>query len=85
MGIYTDVLRPNCTGLEPPWFPAFLKRLRTALQAKNFAFGFDPVFERITMPVPALDMQLVGAVGDSCLQIIARGYWLAMDWFFGNR
>jgi hypothetical protein len=49
---------------------------------ENVPFRFHPILERIALSVAALSMKLVGAFRDTGLQIVARGHWLTMNWFF---
>jgi hypothetical protein len=46
---------------------------------KDFPFRFYPILERIALPVPALGMELVGALRNTGLQVVARRYGLGMD------
>jgi hypothetical protein len=49
---------------------------------KDFPFRFYPILERIALAVAAPHMELVGALRDTGLQVVAWGHRLTMNWFF---
>jgi hypothetical protein len=49
---------------------------------KDFPFRIHPILERIALSIAALTMNLVGALRDTGLQVVARRQWLTMDWLF---
>jgi hypothetical protein len=53
--------------------------LRVAFEAEDFPLCLQPIIERIALPVATLGVELVGAISDADLEIVAGRNRLTVD------